>query len=68
MFPGNKGEIMSELKKVLMSRDKMTSKQADERISQAADDLMQRLGEGEDCYDFCSEEFGLEPDYLMDLV
>ena len=59
---------MSDLKKVLMSRDKMTSKQADERISQAADDLMQRLGEGEDCYDFCSEEFGLEPDYLMDLV
>ena len=68
MFPGNKGEIMSELKKVLMSRDKLTSKQADDRISQAADDLMQRLGNGEDCYDFCSEEFGLEPDYLMDLV
>ena len=59
---------MSELKKVLMSRDKMTSKQADDRISQAADDLMQRLGNGEDCYDFCGEEFGLEPDYLMDLV
>jgi len=59
---------MSDLKKVLMSRDNMTSKQADDRISQAADDLMQRLGEGDLCYDFCSEEFGLEPDYLMDLV
>ena len=59
---------MTDLKKVLMERDEITGEEADEQISNAYDELMERIGNGEDGSDFMMEEFGLEPDYLEDLI
>ena len=55
---------MSELKKVLMERDGMTPKEADEVIA----DAKQRVFEGENPEDVLAEEFGLELDYIFDLL
>lgn len=59
---------MNSLKKVLIERDGLTEEQADEQIADAKEELMNRLGNGEMPFDFCEEEFGLEPDYLYDLI
>jgi len=59
---------MSRLKKVLMSRDGLTSEQADLEISQAAADLQDRIADGEMPFDYMEEVYGLEPDYLEDLI
>ena len=55
---------MSELKKVLMERDGMTPKEADEVIA----DAKQRVWDGEDPEEVLEDEFGLEPDYIFDLM
>ena len=55
---------MSELKKVLMQRDGMSSREADNAIA----DAKQRVFEGEDPEDVLAEEFGLELDYIFDLL
>ena len=55
---------MSELKKVLMQRDGMSSLEADNAI----DDAKQRVLDGEDPEDVLAEEFGLELDYIFDLL
>ena len=55
---------MSELKKVLMERDGISSKEADEVIA----DAKQRVWDGEDPEEVLADEFGLEPDYIFDLM
>lgn len=55
---------METLKEVLMRRDDMTSEQADEAINEARERVM----EGEDPEEILQEEFGLEPDYVFDLI
>lgn len=55
---------MSELKKVLMQRDCMTPKEADKVIA----DAKQRVWDGEDPEEVLADEFGLEPDYIFDLM
>ena len=55
---------MSELKKVLMQRDGMSSREADNAI----DDAKQRVSDGEDPEDVLADEFGLEADYIFDLL
>jgi hypothetical protein len=59
---------MRNLKQVLMSRDGLTSAEADEQILNARRELMRRIEDGEMPFDFCEEEWGLEPDYLEDLL
>jgi hypothetical protein len=59
---------MNSLKQVLMNRDGLTSAEADEQILNARRELMQRIEDGEMPFDFCEEEWGLEPDYLEDLL
>ena len=59
---------MYSLKKTLMERDGLTEKEADEQVADAANELQERLAEGEMPFDLCEELFGLEPDYLMDLI
>jgi len=59
---------MENLKEVLMRRDGLTSEEAEEQISEAREELSRRLEDGEDAYDICEEEFGLEPDFLEDLL
>ena len=61
---------MSSLKKVLMERDNLTAEQADEQIAEAREALNDYLESGDlsSAEDVCEEFFGLEPDYLMDLI
>lgn len=59
---------MSEIKKILMERDGMSEKEADDLISDARADMNDRLAHGEMPYDICEEWFGLEPDYIMELT
>ena len=56
------------LKQVLMRRDDLTSQEADDLMSEARADLYERLEEGDIPMDICEEWFGLEPDYLDELV
>ena len=56
------------IKAVLMKRDSMTSEEADELIDQAREDFYSRLGRGEMPDDICQEWFGLEEDYVEDLI
>jgi hypothetical protein len=59
---------METIKQILMRRDGMSAEAADELILQAKDDMDERLIRGEDTYDICEEWFGLEPDYLFELI
>jgi len=59
---------MTELKKVLMQRDGMSDLEAEEAIASARAELNHRLSNEEDCEDICQDLFGLEPDYIFDLM
>lgn len=58
---------MKSLKETIMSRDDLSSKEADTLISDARKDMYSRLDAGETPDEICMEWFGLEPDYLIDL-
>lgn len=47
-----------------------TSEEADEAIAVAKEQMQEYLDEGdqESAYNICEEHFGLEPDYIMDLM
>ena len=61
---------MESLKQVLMRRDNMTSDEADNLIAEAKEALNDYLDNNdiESAYNICSEYFGLEPDYLDELI
>jgi len=59
---------MESIKEVLMRRDKMSVEEADDLIAQAKEDLYARLGDGQIPDDICEEWFGLEPDYITELL
>ena len=61
---------MKTIKQVLMERDGMLASEADELIEEAKNALFDYLDEGdqESAQDICEEYFGLEPDYLMELL
>jgi len=56
------------IKAVLMQRDNISAEEADDLIEEAKDDLNERLAAGEMPDDICEEWFGLEPDYIFDLI
>ena len=56
------------IKEVLMTRDRLTADEADEAIKECRADLNERLASGEMPYDICEEYFGLEPDFLDELI
>lgn len=61
---------MGEIKEVLMRRDGLTSEQADREIKKAQDRLYHYL-ENDDldgAENICEEMFGLEPDYVDELI
>jgi uncharacterized membrane protein len=60
--------MRTSIKEVLMKRDRMTENEADDLIAQATEDLNERLAKGEIPDDICEDWFGLEPDYLEDLI
>jgi len=56
------------IKAILMDRDGMSEEEANSLIEQAKEDLQERIDEGDMPFDICEEWFGLEPDYLDDLI
>ena len=52
------------LKQVLMRRDKLSSDEADAAIAEAKE----LVAAGEDPEEVLYDEFGLEPDYVFDLL
>ena len=56
------------IKEILMRRDGMTEGDAENLIEQAREDLLARLSEGKMPHDICEEWFGLEPDYIEELI
>ena len=56
------------IKQVLMRRDGLSETEAEDLISEAKEDLFQRLEDGEMPFDICADWFGLEPDYLDELL
>ena len=61
---------MESLQQVLMRRDNLTAAEAIEQIQEARDILNSYLAdeEYESAHNICEEMFGLEPDYLDDLL
>ena len=59
---------MKSIKEILMERDGMSAKEADSLIQDAREDLNDRLANGETPFDICEEWFGLEPDYIDELM
>ena len=55
---------METLKQVLMRRDKMTAEEADELIAEAREEV----ANGADPEEILYNDFGLEPDYVFDLI
>lgn len=60
--------MQRSLKEVLMDRDELTSEEADAEIAACREDLNTRLADGQMPFDICREWFGLEPDYIEDLI
>lgn len=59
---------MKSIKEVLMIRDGMTPAEADAAIKECRDELFERLDNGEMPEDILLEHFGLEDDYLLELI
>jgi len=58
---------MSDLKRVLMKRDEITSDEADDLIKATREELFELIDQGE-AENICEYHFGLEADYIMDLM
>ena len=59
---------MKTIKEILVERDGLAFKEAEDLIEEAREDLYSRLERGEYPYDICEEWFGLEPDYIDELI
>lgn len=61
---------MTELKKVIMKKYGWDEQEADSSINEARTALREYLDDDdqESAYNICEEYFGLEPDYIMDLM
>lgn len=70
MLTNLEDSVVETIKMVLMRRDGMSRVEAEELISEARDQLQEYLEDGdlEAAENICEEFFGLEPDYLMELL
>ena len=61
---------MNKIARVLMKRDGMTYEEANNLIDEAREALQNYLDEGDSfgAENVCEEFFGLEPDYLYELI
>ena len=59
-----------KIKEILIQRDGMDEESAEELIQEARWQMADYLEEGdlESAYEICQEYFGLEPDYIMELM
>lgn len=53
---------------ILMERDGMTREYAEFLVEDARKDFNERLAAGEMPFNICQEWFGLEPDYIFELL
>lgn len=60
--------MVDSIASVLIRRDGLTQEEADREVEYAHKTLYGMLEEGEDPSDLCEELFGLEPDYLEELI
>ena len=51
-----------------MRRDGLSEEEAQDQINECRIDLFSRLEEGDMPFDIMEEHFGLEPDYLEELI
>ena len=60
---------METIKEVLMTRDDMTAEDADDLIAEAQAEFDNYIAEGDtgSAEQICSDWFGLEPDFLIEL-
>ena len=56
------------IKDILIERDGMSEEEAEDEIEAAKEDFNERLKNGKMPFEFCSEWFGLEPDYLEEFM
>lgn len=61
------GIIMS-IQEILMKRDGLSQEEADDLVKDAQEDLWDCLETGKNTDYLCQEWFGLEPDYLLELI
>ena len=61
---------MQSIKHILMLRDKLTEAEAENVISEAREALQEYIADGdlESAENICEEYFGLEPDYINELL
>lgn len=61
---------MNAIKKILMDRDGLSEEEADNLINEAKESFNEALTNGniEEASNICYDYFGLEPDYIMDLI
>jgi len=61
---------MLSIKETIMKRDDLTSDEADYAIAIAKEEIEELLAEGDlvGAESICEDHFGLEPDYLMELL
>lgn len=61
---------METIKEVIMRRDGISAEEADDLIFDAKEQLQEylELGDIESAEQICQEYFGLEPDYIMELL
>ncbi len=61
---------MESIKQVLIRRDNMSSQDADNLIADAREALQEYLenSDQESAENICEEYFGLEPDYITELL
>jgi len=60
--------MITKVKAILMERDGLTESQAEQKITDCLEEMESRLAEGEMPFDIVQEHFGLEPDYLDELL
>jgi len=62
--------MQKTIKEIIMLRDGLTEEGADNLINQAREALQEYLADDDQdsAYNICEEYFGLEPDYLDELL
>jgi len=62
--------MQESIKEIIMNRDEMTEEAANELIEEAREALQEYLNndDQDSAYNICEEYFGLEPDYLDELL
>ncbi len=62
--------MIDTIEEVLVKRDGMSMADAKDYVDQCREELNERIEDGDfiDAMDICAEYFGLEPDYLDQLI